>query len=58
MLYLYEEKSDFRELVEINLPFFQEHLTQTKIISLPDGTHDLQIQKSVEIAKLILNFLE
>lgn len=58
VLYLYGEKSDFQEMVQENIQFFETYLPHVKVTGFADGIHDLQTQKLHETAALILEFLQ
>ncbi|MEW6376578.1 MAG: alpha/beta hydrolase [Thermodesulfobacteriota bacterium] len=58
ILYLYGEKSGYREMAEVNIGFFKNHLPNVEIVSFKDGIHDLELQKPEEVATLILEFLK
>jgi pimeloyl-ACP methyl ester carboxylesterase len=57
ILYLYGENSGYRELAEVNIDFFKNHLPNVEIICFKDGIHDLELQKPEEVANLVLEFL-
>lgn len=56
ILYLYGKQSDFIDMVNENIKFFKTYLPNVQIIGFEDGIHDLQTQKSKEVADLILDF--
>lgn len=58
VLYLYGEKSDFGDMIQENIQFFETYLPHVKVTGLADGIHDLQTQKPHETAALILEFLQ
>lgn len=57
ILYLYGEQSDFAEMVEENIEFFELYLPDVRIVGFEDGIHDLEFQKPQEVAELIMEFL-
>lgn len=58
VLYLYGEKSDFVEMTKLNMQFFETYLPHATVIGFEDGIHDLQTQKPLNTATLILGFLQ
>ena len=57
ILYLHGEKSGYREMAEVNIDFFKNHLPNVEIVCFKDGIHDLELQKPEEVATLVLEFL-
>ncbi len=57
ILYLYGEKSGYREMAEANAEFLKAHLPQVEVFCLKDGIHNLELQKPEEVARFILDFL-
>jgi pimeloyl-ACP methyl ester carboxylesterase len=57
VLYLYGEKTSFARMINTNIGYFQEHLPHVDLVSFSDGIHDLELQKPVETATAILEFL-
>jgi len=57
VLYLYGDKSSFREMVDTNIDYFKTHLPNVNMVSFEDGIHDLELQKPKETAAMILDFV-
>jgi pimeloyl-ACP methyl ester carboxylesterase len=58
ILYLYGTKSDFKEnLLGKNLEYLKTYLPHAWIVAMEGGIHDLAMQKPLEVASLILEFL-
>ncbi|ALC14909.1 pimeloyl-ACP methyl ester carboxylesterase [Desulfuromonas soudanensis] len=57
VLYLSGDLSEFREMTDMNIAFFKEHLPNVEMVSFADGVHDLELQKPKETAALILDFI-
>jgi pimeloyl-ACP methyl ester carboxylesterase len=58
ILYLYGTKSDFKEnLLEKNLEYLKTFLPHAWIVAMEGGIHDMAMQKPVEVASIILEFL-
>jgi pimeloyl-ACP methyl ester carboxylesterase len=57
ILYLYGKESDFTEMLEENIRFFETCLPHVRIVGLDGGIHDLEFQKPQEVADLVLDFL-
>ena len=58
ILYLYGKKSGYLCMAETNAAFLKKHLSDVTIISFEDGIHDLELQKPIEVADLIREFLD
>jgi pimeloyl-ACP methyl ester carboxylesterase len=57
VLYLSGDQSEFREMTDMNIAFFKNHLPHIETVSFADGVHDLELQKPKETATLILDFI-
>lgn len=57
VLYLTGDRSEFREMTDMNIAFFKTHLPNVEVVSFTDGVHDLELQKPKETAALILDFI-
>jgi len=58
LLYLYGGNSDYHDMAKENAAFLKANLSQAEVVLIQNGVHDLQLQKPVEVAGLILEFLE
>ena len=57
VLYLYGGNSDYHDMAKENAAFLKAYLSQAEVVLIQNGVHDLQLQKPVEVAGLILEFL-
>ncbi len=58
VLYLYGTRSDLNKIaLNKNIEYLKKYLPHAWIVSLEGGIHDLVLQKPVEVADLILEFL-
>jgi len=57
ILYLYGGNSDYHDMAKENAAFLKTHLSHAEVVLIKNGIHDLQLQKPVEVAGLILEFL-
>jgi pimeloyl-ACP methyl ester carboxylesterase len=57
VLYLYGEDSDYHDMAKENAAFLNAYLPHAEIILIQNGIHDLQLQKPVEVAGHVLEFL-
>jgi pimeloyl-ACP methyl ester carboxylesterase len=56
ILYLYGERSGYREMAAANAEFLKTHLAQVEVVCLKDGIHNLELQKPEEVANFVLDF--
>ena len=57
ILYLYGRNSYYHGMAETNAEFLRTYLRNAKIVRFDDGIHDLELQKPVDVAALVLEFL-
>jgi pimeloyl-ACP methyl ester carboxylesterase len=57
ILYLYGGNSDYHDMAKENAAFLKAYLSQAEVVLIQNGIHDLQLQKPVEVAGLISEFL-
>lgn len=58
VLYLSGDKSEFREMTDLNVAYFKNNLPNVKLVSFADGVHDLELQKPKEISAMVVDFIE
>lgn len=57
VLYLSGDKSEFREMTDLNVAYFKSNLPNVELVSFADGVHDLQLQKPREVSAMIIDFI-
>jgi pimeloyl-ACP methyl ester carboxylesterase len=58
VLYLSGDKSEFREMTDMNVSYFKNHLPNVELVSFADGVHDLELQKPRVVSEMVAEFIE
>ncbi len=58
VLYLSGDLSEFREMTDLNVAYFKNHLPNVKLVAFADGVHDLELQKPKVVSAMVVEFIE